>query len=449
MPTNPILGTIFSSFFLTLEGLIIGIFLSDDLFNLYALIEVSTILVSILIMYKKDGRSIYDAMIYLLTNLLSMTFFLLGIGYIYKIFGTLSITSLSESIHLVRDTSTLILPYAFLMSAVGLKIAAMPLFSWLPKAHGAHSAPYIVSALLSGLYIKSSLYLFIRLHDVFGNTLDTHKLFLLIGFITGIVGFYFALRQDDIKLMLAYSTVSQIGLIIFAFSIQTDYSYYGSIYHIISHALFKVTLFLGAGILIDAYGTRRLSEMRGVFKATPFISIIMFMAILGITGAPFFNGSISKYLIKKGTYDSQWLEYLLTFLNIGTILYYVKFLAIFRQVQSDKAMAAVVLDGKIKTPYNQVLAMGILGSLCLITGVFGEYLVHVFFELSLEFTFGDYMDKLIIYCITILIALLVYFLISKTRFLRPRRVSLELNFNELAMSLFFFFTLLLAYLKWA
>ncbi len=319
------MNPLFLFLFLVLEGLINAIFLSYDLFDLYALVEVSTITVSILIMFKRDSQSIYDGMVYLLTNLVSMTFFVLGIGYVYKLFGSLDLLVIKDSMDSVVDTRQLILPYSLLITAIGLKSAVMPLFSWLPRAHGTPAAPSIVSAILSGLYVKGGVYLFIRFQDTFSSQLDTSNIFLILGFLTAVIGFIFALSQTDIKLILAYHTVSQIGLIIFGLSLNSDYSYYGSIYHILNHAVFKSTLFLTAGMIIEEYDTRDIREIHGVFKRMPYVALVMVVAILGITGAPFFNGSISKYLIQKGTNYYDYLEYGLVIINLGTIISFIKY----------------------------------------------------------------------------------------------------------------------------
>ena len=274
------MNNLFLFLFLILQGLINGIFLSTDLFNLYVLIEVSTIIVSILIMFKKDSQSIYDGIMYLLINIVAMTFFLLGVGYMYKILGSLDMAIIINNMNYITSTNSLILPYCLIITAVGLKSAIMPLFSWLPRAHGTHSSPSIVSAILSGLYVKCGVYLFIRIQYLFSPVFDTDNAFLIMGFLTAIVGFIFALSQTDIKLILSYHTISQIGLIIFGISLNHSYSYWGSIYHIINHAIFKSALFLTAGIIIEEYGTRDLREIKGVYKRMPFVSIFTFMAIL-------------------------------------------------------------------------------------------------------------------------------------------------------------------------
>src|SRR5699024_12776643 len=106
-----------------------------------------------------------------------------------------------------------IIPFAMMMVTVSLKTAVIPLFSWLPKAHGTPSAPPVVSALLSGLYIKTGVYLFIRFVNMYSPVIDMKEFFFVIGLLTSIVGFVMSLGQHDIKLILAYRTVSQIGLI--------------------------------------------------------------------------------------------------------------------------------------------------------------------------------------------------------------------------------------------
>jgi len=129
------------------------------------------------------------------------------------------------------------------------------------------------------------------------------------------------MSQYDIKLILAYSTVSQIGLIIFGLSVDNSYSYYGAIYHIINHSIFKTLLFLCAGLIIDHYNTRDMRKIRGVFTSMPLLSVAMIMAMLGVTGAPLFNGSISKYLIQKGIGDrSKKGFFTLAFISILSLL---------------------------------------------------------------------------------------------------------------------------------
>lgn len=433
---KPYMNELFLFLFMVLQGLIYGIFLTQDLFNMYVLIEVSTIVVSILIMFKKDSQSIYDGMVYLLTNLVSMTFFLLAVGYFYYIFGTEDLTIIKESLPLLTSKESIIIPYSLLITAIGLKSAIMPLFSWLPRAHGTPSAPSIVSAILSGLYVKGGVYLFIRIQDVFGDYLNTHYIFLVFGLLTAIIGFVFAISQTDIKLILAYHTVSQIGLIIYGLSLNNDYSYYGSIYHIVNHAIFKSTLFLTAGIIIEEYETRNIKKIRGVFRRMPFVATSMIFAMLGITGAPLFNGSVSKYLIQKGSPANDFLEYILLFINLGTIISFVKY----------SSMLFGATNKKSKVRKNESIAIGFLSFTCFIGGVFGFYFVEYFFGIHAELTLSAYIEKLLTYLVSLLIGFLFYQFAYHRLGLFHKIREVELTFNQIVGSIVIFFTFFLGYM---
>ena len=310
--------------YLMLESAVFGVLLSGDLFNIYVIAELGMICVAILIMYKHDKQSVYDAMVYIMMNFIGMAFMMLGIAYLYRITGVLDLSMIEERLAMLENPRVAAIPYALIMTAVAMKAALWPLFSWLPRAHGAPSAPAIVSAVLSGVQVKVGVYLLIRLGNVFSPVLDAQALFLIIGFITASVGFMLAIAQKDIKLILAYHTVSQVGLIVMGLNMGTEAAYWGGMYHIINHALFKGLLFLTAGVIIDQYGTRSYSEIRGVMRRMPVIGVAALAGILGITGAPFFNGSISKYFISAGAHGHP-AELGLYLVNFGTMLSFVKY----------------------------------------------------------------------------------------------------------------------------
>jgi len=428
---------LFMFLFLTLQGLLCGLFLSNDLFNIYVLIEVSTILVSILIIFKKDSKSIYDGMIYFLTNLASMTLFFLGIGYMYRIFGTLDISLIKEKMYLVEDTRILILPFVLMITAVDLKSAIMPLFSWLPKAHGTASAPSIISATLSGLYVKGGVYMFIRITDMFDPVFQSYEVFMFLGLTTSIIGFIFALSQTDIKLILAYHTVSQVGLIVFGLSLHNEYSHYGAIYHILNHAIFKTTLFLTAGMIIDEYGVRNIKEIRVVFKRMPYVAMASIIAMFGITGAPLFNGSVSKYMIQKGAGQGFWLDLAFTIINLGTIISFVKYSSIlFGKYEGPK----------FKIRLNQKIAIMTLSIICFIGGIMGPQIMDYIFHIHIEIGLSDIFDKLVIYLISMAFGIFFYLVLYHRISLFKKIREVELSFNQIVMSMFIFFTAFFSYM---
>ncbi|HCX64044.1 MAG TPA: proton-conducting membrane transporter [Eubacteriaceae bacterium] len=421
---------------MTLQGLMIGMLLSNDLFTIFVLIEVATVIISLLIMYKKDTQAIYDGLLYLLTNVVGMTFFLMGLGMLYKTTGVTTPPSLSAIIPTIADSKSLFLPYAFILTGVSLKIALVPVFSWLPKAHGTPSAPSVISAVLSGLYVKNGVYLFLRLQDVFASQIDTDLFFLGIGFLTAVVGFTLAIAQKDIKLILAYHTISQIGLIMMGINTDSPHTYWGGVYHMVSHAFFKSTLFLTAGMIIDEYKTRDVYRISGVFKTMPFVSVISILAVLGITGAPLFNGSISKYFISYGMKDT-WLEYGLILVNLGTIVSFLKYSRMFQGRGKRR---------ESKKDYYRKGVIFVFGAMCFIGGIFGVFFIEYFFAVPLQVNTGDYWIKGLLFFMSILVGWLIYrYVVIGNKWLERIR-NFDLNFNQISMCIVSFFGALMAYL---
>ena len=186
------MDNIFQFLFIMLQGVTIGIFLAGDLFHIYVLVELGMLAISILIMYKRDKQALYDGLLYVVLNLFGMTFFLLGVGFMYRSLGVLDLTLMSQRIGRLSDPTGLSLPYALLLTAIGLKAAILPLFSWLPSAHGALSAPSAVSAVLSGLQVKVGVFLFLRIQQLFSGVFQTEGFFFVVALLTAIVGFTIA-----------------------------------------------------------------------------------------------------------------------------------------------------------------------------------------------------------------------------------------------------------------
>ena len=414
------------------EGLLIGIFLSNDLFNLFVHLEVAVVVVSILIMFNRDNRSMYDGMFYLMINTVVIQFYLLGVGYIYKLTGVLDLDLAAEAVKSLDKTS-IVLPYALVMTTISLKCALVPLFSWLPKAHGSPGAPSAVSAILSGLHVKCGIYLFIRF-QIFFQDIAFSYFFLYVGIVTGIIGFIFALSQKDIKLILAYHTISQIGMIMIGLNIDNYYSYTGGIYHIFNHAFFKSALFFSAGIIAKIYGTRDINKIRGVLKRFPLVGVATLMAICGISGAPFFNGSISKYFIMSGT---NWLvSGAMMLINLGTIISFIKYSSILFGSCENMQEKIVIKPG-------QQAAIIILGTVCLIGGIFGEQAIEFLFNISVSVDAAGYLEKIVLFTVSLISGYLIYkFYISKSRFFK-RIHEIELSFRWICIFIGIFFAVII------
>ena len=415
------------------QGTIIGIFVAGDFFNIFVLLEVATVVVTVMIMYNRKNRALYDGMIYLMINVIIVQFYLVAAGYIYKITGTLD-WEMSRVAFAHMDRQDLILPYAMLMTFVALKCALLPLYSWLPKAHGTPGAPSSVSALLSGLHIKSGIYLLVRFQSIF-EPIAMPEIFLAVGLITALLGVIMSMSQKDIKLILAYSTIAQVGLIIIGFSIgyAYNYNYIGSLYHIINHAIFKAALFLSAGVVTYAYGTRDITKIRGVLKKMPLLATAKILAILGIIGTPLFNGSISKYFLTTGI--EWWLNTLMIVVNLGTITIFMKYSTIFFGEPKGEVV--------VKTDIWRHGPIFLLGVMCFLGGIFGVWAIGFLFRLEAAVDFMGYLEKAGIYAASMIVGYLLYkHWVSKSKFLNKVR-TIDMGFREMCLSMGAFLGLML------
>lgn len=426
----------FLFFLMFLQGVFLGLLQSNDLFNLFVFFELTTIIVTILIAYKKTGESFRAAIYYLLLNTSGVLLFLIAIVMLYNLYGTINIRVLSEVIHIHADTTILKFAYVLMMTGISVKAALFPVFTWLPKAHGV--AQSAISALLSGLIVKGGIYLFFRINFMFEQaSLPYHNIFFVIGFLTAIVGIVFALSQNNIKLMLAYSTVSQLGLIMMGLSSFEVATFYGGILHTFNHALFKALLFLGAGVIIAVYRTKKLSEIRGVFRTMPIISVMMIIGMLSITGMPFFNGYISKAIIKYGFDDSLLRTLGLYLVNIGTTTLFIKMSHIF--------FGPKMLSYPMKhLPQNITLLALAFG--CLVFGNFYVEIMNAFFNIDYSHIGRISIQGILDYGFTIIVGLLIYryVLLKDRRLVRGIR-DFKISFETANILFIAFLTVLTFY----
>lgn len=437
------MNKLFLFLFLSLQGLINGIFLSNDLFNVYILVEVATVVVSVLIMYKKDAMAMYDGMIYLLANMVGMTFFLFGVAYIYKYFGVFDFTSLEVLMGQVTDPKPLFLPIAFIMTGVSLKAALMPLFSWLPKAHSTASAPSIVSAVLSGIFVKTGVYLLMRISSLFSPAIDMSSLFLFLGYVTAISGFVFAMAHVDIKAILAYHTISQVGLILVGFFSGYDKAVQGSLYHLLSHGIFKSLLFLLAGLLAELYHTRQITSMGGLFRKSRWLSATLIVAVASITGAPFFSGGFSKSMIVSMA-QTPFQKNLLLVITLGTMVSFMKFLKL---LWSEVPDIEIKRSSAFALTWNQKIGLMCFMVSSVALGVFGEFFNRALFHVTIQNTLWIQLQKWPIYLLQMAIAFAIYhWWVKRSRVLRFIR-GFSLTFNSIMLAMLGYFVGILLYLK--
>jgi len=421
------------------EGALVGLFLTRDFFNVFVLTEVGTVVVTILLMYDRKWRDMLAGMKFIMVNIVVMQFFLFGMGYMYMLTGVLDMEAAAEAVaHMNR--SDLLLPYALIMTSIASKCSLLPMMTFLPKVNSMLGGRTPVIAIISGLQIKAGVYMFIRVQEVFsgGSTYGffASEFFLIIGIITAIAGVVLALAQREIRLILAYSTVAQVSLIIIGLSVGSQTSYNGAVFHIVNHAIIKVALFMGAGMIAIRYKTRDITQIRGLFRHNRTIAIGMGLAVLGMMGTPLFNGFMSKYFLGGGA--DGLLVWVINVINLGTILIFVKFSVIFFGSPSKQVSQPMILDW-----YKQMSLLA-LGILCLVLGVGGVPIMGFLFNVELSVTFDGLLEKTVVFLVSLAIGLIFYKYVGKKDILRPLK-NLDLDFRVLCATIGVFFGVLLVF----
>ncbi len=392
----------FLFFLLFLQGVFMGVLQTNDLFNLFVFLELMTIIVTVLIAFRKIGSSIRAGIYYLLINTAGVLAFLIGVILLYYSFGTLNIAAIGGEMAGHGDYRVIQLSFVLMMTGATVKAALFPLFSWLPKAHGA--APSPISALLSGIIVKAGIYMFIRLNDMFAPAgIEYETFFLIVGLATGFVGAVFAVLQTNIKELLAYSTLAQLGIILVGLVVMDGYS--GGLLHVLNHALFKALLFLGAGLIVVVYRTKELAKIRGVAKSMPVTTVMMFIGMLSIAGAPLTNGYVSKSFITGALEGEPLLYYAVFLINVGSVAGFVKLSAIFFG------------EKKLSYPFShihKVLPLVLIAGACMAFGLFHVPLAETLLDVDLahvsRFTLGGLLEFLVMVAFG---ALFVRFVLSR------------------------------------
>ena len=289
---------------LFLLGSLNALFLSADIFNLYVALELTGLAAVALTALAGGGDALSAAMRYLLISLLGSLSFLLGVALLYHSFGSVDIATLAER---MVSTPAVWAALSLISAGLALKTALFPLHFWLPPAHG--SAPAPVSAALSGLVVKASFYILLRLwlDLVPANNLILANLLGVLGTAAVFWGGLQALRAKRLKLLIAYSTVMQVGYLFLAFPLAVPAAWRGALYLVLSHALAKAGMFLAAGNILYSAGHDRIAYLDRIAQRLPLSLAAFAIGGVSILGLPPSGGFIAKWLMVEASLKTgQW-----------------------------------------------------------------------------------------------------------------------------------------------
>ncbi len=301
----------YTMYLLCLSGLL-GVVATGDAFNVFVFLEVSSLSTYALVSMGsyRDKRALTAAYDYLIMGTIGATFFVIGIGFLYAGTGTLNLAGIANYISINGSDRTIQTAFAFIVVGMGLKVAVYPLHLWLPNAYT--YAPSAVTVFLAATATKVAIYVLMRfmftvfqpefLFDVSALKFLLIPLAVLAMFAASLI----AVFQTDLKRMLAYSSIAQIGYILLGIAILSHTGLTAAIVHLFNHGITKAALFMGVGALVFRSGSSFYDKIQGMGKTMPFTSFAIVIAGLSLIGIPGTAGFISKWVLIQAALEKGW-----------------------------------------------------------------------------------------------------------------------------------------------
>lgn len=281
-----------------------GAFTTGDIFNMFVFFEVLLIASYVLIVLGGEKRQLRESIKYLLVNVISSALFVVTVGLLYSVVGTLNMADISVKIAAIGQPGIVTVIAVLFLLVFGIKGALFPLYFWLPGSYSAPPMP--VLALFGALLTKVGLYAIIRTYTLFfiHDVSFTHELLLVLSVLTVIMGCIGALAYFDLKQIIIYNIIIAVGVILFGVAQMNGAAMEGAIFYLVHDMIIKGALFLLIGMIITVTGTSNLRNMGGLMKTHASLGWMYLIAAFGLAGIPPLSGFIGKLLIIKGGFEA-------------------------------------------------------------------------------------------------------------------------------------------------
>lgn len=367
----------YTLFLLQVTGLL-GMTITGDAFNLYVLLEIASFS-AYAIIGMGEGAAPFAAFRYMIFGTIGACAYLLGVGYLYILTGSLNMADLRLLLPPLYSSRVLMAGFSFLIVGIAIKMALFPVHTWLPDAYTL--APSSVSALLAPLFTKVGAYVLLRvLFTVFEPSffVTVIPVAASLGWI-GVTGILFAgvmaLAQTDLKRMLCYLIVAEMGYIVIGIAAANRFGLTGAVLHTVNDMVMMACLFTTTGIITARAGTRELHGLRGINRRMPVTMGIFVVAALSVIGIPPLCGFFSKwYLVLGAIQAGQWVY--VAALLISSLLSAILFFRVIEQVYftgDDTGDHGKVVIERI--PLNELVSMACLALCMVLLGVFSGKLI--------------------------------------------------------------------------
>jgi len=364
----------YHALFNILIGGVTGAFITGDLFNLYVWFEVMLISSFGLLVLGGKKEQIDGGVKYVTLNLISTILFLSGIGLLYGMTGTLNMADLARTVPTLENQGLVTVVAMMFMVAFGVKAAVFPLFFWLPASY--HTPAFSVSAVFAGLLTKVGVYALIRMFTLVFNGAPeiTHTVLLWVAAFTMVTGVLGAAAQNDVRKILSFHIVSQIGYMIMGLALLTPLAIVGAVFYLVHHIVVKANLFLIGGVMERAAGSTDLDRIGGLYKSAPLLALLFLIPAFSLAGFPPLSGFWAKYvLVAAALEDSAWIMAAVA-LVVGLLTIYSMtkiWAAAFWKAHPDGVEPEL---SRIDAPARRALLLPIafLATLTMIIGLFPE-----------------------------------------------------------------------------
>ena len=360
---------------LCLTGLL-GITITGDAFNVFVFLEVSSLSTYLLVSFGSDRRALSAAFRYVILGSVGASFVLIGIGFLYAATGTLNMVDIAHRLPAVEDSRTVLVAFSFLTIGLMIKSAIFPLHAWLPNAY--QHAPIAATAFLAGTATKVSLYVLIRFfHSIFGIEYSFGQLFLngilLPAAVAGfVVMSLVAVFQTDLRRMLAFSSVAQIGYIVAGVALATEAGIAAGLVHVVNHGIVKAALFMATGCILFRLGHVHAPSFDDLFRRMPVSCTAFALAGAGLVGVPLTAGFVSKFALIGATLErGLWpIAALVLVSSLMAVVYVgrVVEIMIFRRARAGDGHVA----GRAEAPVSMLAATWIMIAATFWVGTHGD-----------------------------------------------------------------------------
>jgi multicomponent Na+:H+ antiporter subunit D len=362
--------TRFYTLYLLLTVGMLGVIFTGDIFNLYVFLEIMSIAAYGLVAFEEHRpEAVAGAYKYLVLGSVGTGAVLLGISVLYGLVGTLNMKDLALKIQALgvqgQPPLALSLAMAAVIAGLGLKAAVVPLHSWKPDAYAGASMP--VGAVLAAASTSTAIYALVRLlFVIYAPWVSTGRsLLLALAVLTMLISGLLILQQNDLRRILAYSSINQVGFILLGLGLGTPVGINGALFHLVNFTVMETLLFLAAGVIIRQVGTSELRYLGGWGRQFPTITILFGLGALATAGIPPLNGFASKWLLYQAGLEAGY-----PFLTVIAVLVSALTLIAYGKVFSGLFLGPVKPEGeKFKPSLLTTLPVWVLAMLCILMGL--------------------------------------------------------------------------------